>query len=199
MIELPELLLPDASPWRAWLAQHHASSPGVRLVLGKKGGSVTALDYAGSLDEALCFGWIDGVVGRRDAGSYFIRYTPRTRTSQWSMNNVDRIGRLAAAGLLDTAGQAAVDAAKADGRWEAAHAARAAADMPAELSAAIEANPAAQAMFGVLTALNHQVLVYRAATALAATDTEAGAVAVAGLVDMLAAGEAPYPQKRRPQ
>src|SRR4051812_47072780 len=58
--EYPDLLLPDAAAWRAWLEQHHADSPGVRLILGRKGGTVTALDYAGALDEALCFGWIDG-------------------------------------------------------------------------------------------------------------------------------------------
>ena len=198
MIELPELLLPEAGAWRAWLAQNHASSLGVRLVLGKKGGTVTALDYAAALDEALCFGWIDGVVGKRDAGSYFIRYTPRTPTSQWSMNNVDRIGRLSAAGLLEPAGQAAVEAAKADGRWEAAHAGQTGAEVPVELAAAIAANPAAQAMFGVLTALNRRVLAHRAATALAAAP-EAHVAAIARLVDMLAAGQAPYPQKRRPR
>jgi uncharacterized protein YdeI (YjbR/CyaY-like superfamily) len=64
--ELPELLLPDAAAWRAWLEENHAASDGVRLILSRKGGTVTALFYAGALDEALCFGWIYAQNGRRD-------------------------------------------------------------------------------------------------------------------------------------
>lgn len=195
MIELPELLLPDAASWRAWLAEHHASSRGVRLVLHKKGGTVTALDYAGALDGALCFGWIDGVIGRRDAGSYLTRFTPRTRTSKWSKNNIGNIERLAAAGLLEAAGQAAVDAAKADGRWEAAYAGQSAAEVPADLAAAIADNPRAQAMFNVLTAVNRYALIYRTTTV---KTPAARAAKIARFVEMLAAGDAPYPQKRRP-
>ena len=118
-VELPELLLPDAAAWRAWLAENHASSPGVWLVLTKKGGRVTELDYAAALDEALCFGWIDGQVGRRDEGSTRQRFTPRRSRSTWSRRNVEHIARLTAEGRLTPAGQAAVDAAKADGRWQA--------------------------------------------------------------------------------
>src|SRR6185312_15372436 len=110
MLELPELLLPDAPAWRSWLAENHAASPGVRLVLHKKGGTVTELDYAAALDEALCFGWIDGVIGRRDGGSYLQRFTPRTKTSKWSANNVKNVERLAAAGRMEPAGTAAVAA-----------------------------------------------------------------------------------------
>ncbi|MCU6479872.1 uncharacterized protein YdeI (YjbR/CyaY-like superfamily) [Arthrobacter silviterrae] len=195
MIELPELLLPDAAAWRAWLLEHHASSPGVRLVLHKKGGTVTALDYAGALDEALCFGWIDGVIGKRDAGSYLTRFTPRTRTSKWSKNNVENIGRLTAAGVMEAAGVAAVEAAKADGRWEAAYVNQADAQLPPDLAAAIAANPRAQAMFEVLTAVNRYALIYRTTT----VKTPAARVAkIARFVEMLAAGETPHPQKRRP-
>ena len=93
-VELPELLVADAEQWRSWLEENHATSPGVRLVLHKKGGTVTALTYDGALDEALSFGWIDGVIGRRDEGSYLTRFTPRRARSKWSMNNVVRIGRL---------------------------------------------------------------------------------------------------------
>ncbi|MCQ9162861.1 MULTISPECIES: YdeI family protein [unclassified Arthrobacter] len=196
MIELPELLLPDAAAWRAWLADNHASSAGVRLVLHKKGGTVTALDYAAALDEALCFGWIDGVIGRRDAGSYLTRFTPRTRASKWSGNNVRNIERLAAAGRLEPAGQAAVDAARADGRWEAAYAGQSVAEVPADLAAAIAADPQAQAMFEVLTAVNRYALIYRTATV---KTPAARAAKIARFVAMLAAGETPHPQKRRPR
>ncbi|MFI5085871.1 MAG: YdeI family protein [Actinomycetales bacterium] len=194
--ELPELLVPDARTWREWLEQNHATVPGVRLVLHKKGGTVTGLTYEAALNEALCFGWIDGVLGRRDEGSYVLRFTPRTAASKWSKNNVDRIARLAEEGLLAPAGRAAVDAAKADGRWEAAYAGQATAVVPADLAEAIAADPAAQAMFDVLTAANRYALVYRTGSV-----TSAGARArkIAGFVQQLARGETPYPQKRRPK
>ena len=115
--ELPELLVSDAAAWRKWLEENHDTSPGVRLVVGKKGGEVTALGYDVAVEEGLCFGWIDGQAGRRDEGSYRIRFTPRTKRSQWSRSNVERVARLEAAGRMSDAGRAAVDAAKADGRW----------------------------------------------------------------------------------
>jgi uncharacterized protein YdeI (YjbR/CyaY-like superfamily) len=195
MIELPELLVPDAPAWQDWLVENHASSPGVRLVLHKKGGTVTALDYAGALDEALCFGWIDGVIGRRDGGSYLTRFTPRTRTSKWSKNNVENIARLFAAGRMQPAGEAAVAAAQADGRWEAAYVGQADAQLPEDLARAIAANPKAQAMFEVLTAVNRYALIYRTTTV---KTPAARAAKIAGFVQMLAAGQTPHPQKRRP-
>jgi uncharacterized protein YdeI (YjbR/CyaY-like superfamily) len=195
MIELPELLVPDAPAWQDWLVENHASSPGVRLVLHKKGGTVTALDYAGALDEALCFGWIDGVIGRRDGGSYLTRFTPRTRTSKWSKNNVENIARLFAAGRMQPAGEAAVAAAQADGRWEAAYVGQADAQLPEDLARAIAANPQAQAMFEVLTAVNRYALIYQTTTV---KTPAARAAKIAGFVQMLAAGQTPHPQKRRP-
>src|SRR5665647_3427380 len=80
----PELLLPDAAAWRAWLLAHHSSAAGVWLVLHKKGGDATTLTYADALDEALCFGWIDGQTRRRDAASTLQRMTPRRPRSPWS-------------------------------------------------------------------------------------------------------------------
>lgn len=117
-VELPELLVPDATAWRAWLEDHHAESPGVWLVLHRKGGDVTALTYEAAVQEALCFGWIDGQARARDAGSSALRFTRRRRTSSWSPSNVARVARLEAEGRMTPAGRAAVDAAKADGRWE---------------------------------------------------------------------------------
>ncbi|NKX52181.1 hypothetical protein HER39_16720, partial [Arthrobacter deserti] len=91
---LPDLLLPDAAAWGRWLEDNHAGSPGVWLVLGKKGGGVTSLSYDDALDEALCFGWIDGQVARRDEGSYRQRTTPRGPRSAWSARNVAHVERL---------------------------------------------------------------------------------------------------------
>lgn len=195
MIELPELLLPDAAAWRDWLAEHHEQQPGVRLVLHKKGGTTTVLTYAAALDEALCFGWIDGVAGKRDDGSYLQRFTPRTRTSKWSKINTGHYDRLVAAGRMEPAGVAAADAAKADGRWEAAYSAQSVAEVPDDLAAAIAANPQAQAMFAVLTAVNRYALIHRT---VSVKTPAVRAAKIARFVDMLAAGQTPYPQKRKP-
>lgn len=114
MIELPELLVADAEQWRAWLADNHADSAGVWLVLHKKGGQVTSLDYDQALDEALCFGWIDGV--RRSAGpdAYTIRFTPRRPGSHWSRVNTDLVARLEEEGRMTDAGRAAFAARRED-------------------------------------------------------------------------------------
>lgn len=196
MTELPELLLPDAATWRVWLEENHASCPGVRLVLHKKGGEVTALSYAAALDEALCFGWIDGVVATRDTGSFVRRFTPRTKTSKWSRINVDHFDRLSKEGKVWPAGVAAADAAKADGRWEIAYSGQGTAETPQDLADAIAANPQAQAMFEVLTSVNRYSLIYRTNSVKTAS---VRAAKIARYVDMLAAGETPYPQKRKPK
>ena len=115
-----EVLVPDRAGWRSWLADNHASQTAAWVVLTKKGGTVTALTYEEAVLEALCFGWIDGQARSRDAGSTFIRFTPRGPKSKWSASNVTRVALLAREGLMTDAGRAAVDAAKADGRWDAA-------------------------------------------------------------------------------
>ena len=190
-----ELLLPDVAAWRAWLEEHHAEVPAVWLVMTRKGGTVTTLDYAGALDEALCFGWIDGQTRRRDDESSFQRWTPRGPRSRWSLINIRHVERLTAAGRMTPAGFAAVEAAKADGRWDAAYAGPATAETPPDLVAALAANPAAQAMFDVLTSQNRYALYHR----LTAIKTEAvRARRVEDYVAMLARGESIYPQKRRP-
>ncbi|WP_228488942.1 YdeI/OmpD-associated family protein [Raineyella fluvialis] len=193
--ELPELLVPDAPAWRAWLEAHHADSPGVWLVMHKKGGDVTALTYEPAVEEALCFGWIDGQLRARDAGSSAVRFTPRTRTSRWSQSNVDRVARLEAEGRMTPAGRAVVDAAKADGRWEMAYAGAATAEVPADLAAAIAAVPEAQAMFDMLTSTNRYALIYRT-TSVKRQETRERKIAQ--YVAMLARHETIYPQKRQP-
>ena len=118
---LPELLLPDAPAWRIWLHAHHDEA-GVWLVLAKKGTTEpTTLTYDEALDEALCHGWIDGQVRRRDDRTYRQRFTPRRPRSAWSAGNVARVQRLLADGRMHPAGLAAVERAQEDGRWDHAH------------------------------------------------------------------------------
>ncbi|WP_406029889.1 YdeI/OmpD-associated family protein [Nocardioides sp. NBC_00163] len=191
-----ELLLPDPPAWRAWLEEHHAETPAVWLVLTKKGGTLTTLTWQTALDEALCFGWIDGQARRRDEQSSFQRFTPRGPKSRWSLRNVEHIDRLEREGRMTAAGRAAVEAAKADGRWEAAYAGPATAQTPPELLAAIAAVPEAQAMYDVLTSQNRFALYHR----ITALKTEAArARKIEEYVAMLARHETIHPQKRRPQ
>jgi uncharacterized protein YdeI (YjbR/CyaY-like superfamily) len=118
---LPELLVADAAAWRAWLAENCAEQAGVWLALAKKGKvAPTTLDYEAAVEEAVCFGWIDGQIRRKDEGTYLARFTPRRARSPWSRSNVERVERLLAAGRMCPPGIAEVDAAKADGRWAAA-------------------------------------------------------------------------------
>ena len=194
-VELPELLVPDAGAWRDWLAENHAGSRGVWLVLHRKGGSVTTLTYVQAVEEALCFGWIDGQGARRDDESSRQRMTPRGPRSSWSAVNVERVGRLEAEGRMHEAGRAAVRAAQADGRWERAYLGPAKARVPPGRAAAAAASPAAQAMVDVLTSTNRFGLIDRTGDARRA---ETGARRIAGFVEMLERGETPYPQKRRP-
>lgn len=191
-----ELLLPDPPAWRAWLEEHHADIPAVWLVLTKKGGALTTLTWQTALDEALCFGWIDGQARRRDEQSSFQRFTPRGPKSRWSLRNVEHIDRLEREGRMTAAGRAAVDAAKADGRWEAAYAGPATAETPPDLLAAIAAVPEAQAMYDALTSQNRYALYHR----ITSLKTEAArARRIEEYVAMLARHETLHPQKRRPQ
>ena len=190
---LPELLLPDAAAWRQWLEVHHAQSPGVQLVLGRKGGSVTALTYAGALQEALCFGWIDGQANKRDGESWIQRFTPRGKRSIWSQRNVGFAEQLEVEGRMRPAGRAAVEQAKADGRWEAAYAGPASAQIPADLLAAIAEVPRAQAMYDVLNSQNRYAMFFRLSTLKTPAARERR---IAAFVQMLADGHTLYPQRR---
>ncbi|MEO6942990.1 MAG: YdeI/OmpD-associated family protein [Terrimesophilobacter sp.] len=196
VLEFPDLLLPDAHAWRLWLENNHAVSPGVRLVLSRKGGAVTALFYADALDEALCFGWIDAQARRRDEHTTYQRFQPRQSRSIWSLHNIGHIERLEAEGRMHAAGRVAVDAAKADGRWERAYAGPATAVPPADLLEAIAAEPAAQAMYAVLTSQNRYALYFRLSQVISPA---VRARRIATFVDQLARHELPYPQKRMPK
>lgn len=190
--DLPELIVPDAAAWRSWLAAHHGER-GVWLVLAKKGTiTPTVLRHEEALEEALCHGWIDGQVGRRSETTFRQRFTPRRARSAWSKRNVEIAERLRSEGRMHPAGIAQMEQALADGRWEAAYAGAARIAVPADLAAALAAEPEAQTMFGNLTSQNRYAVLYRIGTAKRA---ETRARRIAGFVAMLARGETVYPQK----
>ncbi|MEW9528314.1 YdeI family protein [Microbispora sp. NPDC049125] len=194
--ELPELTVPDVRAWREWLGEHRDSPAGVWLVLAKQNTTEpTSLTYDQALDEALCHGWIDGQLRRRDEITYCRRFTPRGRRSPWSARNVSIVTRLISEGRMQPAGMIEVERAKADGRWEAAYAGQAAIEVPSDLAAALAAKPQARDMFDTLTSQNRYAVLYRIANAKRA---ETRARRITQLVEMLARGETIHPQKRAP-
>lgn len=147
--------------FRAWLAAHHATSDGIWTKFAKKGSGVTSLTYAEALDAALCFGWIDGQVRRIDETYYAQRWTPRRARSPWSKRNREKVAALIAAGEMQPAGLAEIERAKADGRWDRAYDGPAAATVPDDLQAALDASPRAAATFATLTSANRYAILYR--------------------------------------
>jgi len=178
-MEIEPFVVADAAAWRVWLDGHEDTSDGVWLVLAKKGTtSPTSLTYAEALDEALCSGWIDGSKRGLDAGTFLQRFTPRRRASLWSKRNVGLVAALVEAGRMRPRGQAEVDRAKHDGRWDRAYAGAATAEVPDDLRAALDAT-------------NRYAVVHRVVTA--PSDT-ARANRIAKLVGGLSRGETPYPR-----
>jgi uncharacterized protein YdeI (YjbR/CyaY-like superfamily) len=191
-VDLPEILAADAREWRRWLSTHHADSPGVWLVLAKKGTTdPTTISYDEALDEAICFGWIDGQLGRRDTATFRRRFTPRKARSPWSQRNASIAERLMATGRMHRSGEDEVRQAKEDGRWEAAYAGQASIEVPEDLLAALNANLRAKAMFEMLTAANRYSILYRIGNA---KKPETRSRRIGQFVEMLARGETIHPQ-----
>jgi uncharacterized protein YdeI (YjbR/CyaY-like superfamily) len=159
--DLPTLSFGSAAEFAAWLAEHHGDMPGLWMSIAKKGTGITTLDYPGALDIALCWGWIDGQKKQQDEHFWLQRFTPRTTRSKWSKINCDKAEQLIARGVMQPAGLRQVEAARADGRWEAAYAGQRAADVPEDLAAALAANPAAAAFFATLDGRNRYSVLYR--------------------------------------
>jgi uncharacterized protein YdeI (YjbR/CyaY-like superfamily) len=181
----------------AWMKANHGRETELWLKIYKKGSGVPTVTTAQALDVALCWGWIDGLRKAFDAEAFLQRYTPRRARSVWSQINRDHVARLTAAGRMTPHGQKQVDAAKADGRWDAAYAPiRSASDatIPADLRAAIEASPRARKTFRTLGRQNLFALAFRTNN----MKTAAGrARKIAALVDMLARGETIVPERSR--
>ena len=159
--ELEILQCATDGDWERWLADHHADSPGVWLKFAKKGCEIDTVSYAQALDTALCYGWIDGQVRRFDESFYLQRFTRRGPRSKWSQINRDHVDRLTQSGRMRSPGQAQIDAARADGRWEAAYEPQSRATVPDDLQRALDANPDAQRFFATLTGSTRYAFLYR--------------------------------------
>jgi uncharacterized protein YdeI (YjbR/CyaY-like superfamily) len=157
----PILQFDDQASWAEWLEHNRTDTVGVRLKLAKKGTGVTTVTYGEALEEALCYGWIDGQVGRYDETFYLQRFTPRRSRSKWSANNRDKVERLIAEGRMKQAGLEAIEAAKADGRWDAAYPAQTQAKVPEDLQEALDQNPNAKRFFETLSSQNRYAFLLR--------------------------------------
>ena len=183
---LPVLDFVDAEAWETWLATHGGNAAGLWLKIAKAGNAASSLTKAQAIDGALCHGWIDGQIDKYDEAWFLTRFTPRKRTSKWSENNRKRAEQLAADGRVAPAGLAEIEAAKADGRWDTAYAPASTAAEPEDLTAALDAAPAARAFFDTLTGANRYAILYRVQTA---KKPETRAARIAKFVGMCARGE----------
>jgi uncharacterized protein YdeI (YjbR/CyaY-like superfamily) len=181
-----------AKAFESWMRKHHDKEPEVYLRVYKVSSGVPSITIKEALDVVLCWGWIDGLRKSHDAESYLQRYTPRTKKSPWSQINRDHVMRLIDAGRMTAHGQREIDAAKADGRWDAAYAGGAKMEMPADLVAAITRSPKAHALYQKLGRTNLYALAFR----LGQLKTEAGrARRITAFVEMLERGETLHPMK----
>lgn len=173
-----------------WLSRNHAKAQGIRIQFAKKASGIRSVDYAQALDVALCYGWIDGQAKSIDADWYSQRFTPRRARSIWSKRNRDIVARLIREGRMQSAGQAEIDRAKADGRWDAAYDSPANAKVPPDLAAALSKSPNAKRVFEALDGQNRYAILYRLATA---KKPETRAKRLATFVEMLREGRKLHP------
>ena len=154
-----------AEAWAAWLAKHHATSQGLWIRFFKKGSGARSVTYAEAVEEALCWGWIDGQARAGDERSWLQRWTPRRARSPWSKRNCERAEMLEREGRMRPAGRAQVESARADGRWQRAYDPPAASEVPADFLAAVARHPRALAFFRTLNRANLYAICYRLQTA----------------------------------
>ncbi|MBX3209152.1 MAG: YdeI/OmpD-associated family protein [Labilithrix sp.] len=173
----------------AWLGKHWDKETELWIKIHKVRSGLASITPTEAIDAALCWGWIDGIRKGLDETSFLQRYTPRGKKSVWSQINVANVERLIKAGKMQPPGRAHVEAAKADGRWDKAYRV-AKSEVPADLLAAIRAEPKAMAMYETLSSQNRFALTFRT---LAMKTTAGRAKKIAGFVEMLKRGETIYP------
>lgn len=161
----PILSFAKAKDFEAWLKKNHATSDGMWLRFYKKASGVATISYIEAVEVGLCFGWIDAVMNSFDEQSYIQRFTPRRPKSIWSKVNIDRVGRLIEEGRMKTPGLKQIEAAKADGRWEAAYDSPANTTMPEDFLQRLGKNAKANKFFKTLNKANTYAIAWRLQTA----------------------------------
>jgi uncharacterized protein YdeI (YjbR/CyaY-like superfamily) len=188
--DYPVALFRDQDELTSWLDDHHATAAGVWLRIAKKGSALVSVSISEALDAALCYGWIDGQRNSLDTDSYLQKFTPRRKRSVWSKVNRENVARLIRSGAMRPAGIAAIEAAKADGRWERAYDSPRSSTVPADLQTALDESPQAKAFFETLKSNNRYAVLYRVQTAVR---PETRARRIREFIAMLERGETRYP------
>jgi uncharacterized protein YdeI (YjbR/CyaY-like superfamily) len=163
--DFPVLFFDSQEEWRTWLEQNHNDARGVWLRFYKKGSGITSLNYTGALDEALCYGWIDGQSKTFDEKSYLQKFTPRRAKSIWSKRNIEHIGRLIKEGKMKPSGLKEAESAKADGRWDRAYDSPGNLSMPEDFLLKLSKDKKALAFFESLNKANTYAITWRLQTA----------------------------------
>ncbi|OLN85388.1 hypothetical protein CCHL11_07989 [Colletotrichum chlorophyti] len=161
---IPIILFETQSAWESWLESHHNEPAGLWLQIGKKNADTPTVSYDEALDVALCFGWIDGQRKSHSEQHFIQRFTPRRKNSLWSKRNVDKVAALVAAERMRAPGQAEVDAAKADGRWERAYSSASVMEIPLDFLSALEGNKEARTFFDALNKSQRYPFLWRIET-----------------------------------
>lgn len=176
--------------WRSWLEINHAASEGIWLKMFKKGSSTRSVVYAEALDEALCFGWIDGQLKAGDDKYYLQRFTPRRAGSTWSKRNIRHVERLEQEGKMTSSGWKKIEEARADGRWDNAYDSHSDMKIPELLAGALSGNPEILDFFDSLDKNNRYAIVWRIQSA---KNEEIRERRLKKLLEMLARGEKLHP------
>jgi uncharacterized protein YdeI (YjbR/CyaY-like superfamily) len=184
--ELPILFFETAEAWRQWLEKNQDSLAGIWLKFYKKGSGTTSLKYGLALDEALCYGWIDGQAKKYDENSYLQKFTPRRAKSIWSKRNIEHISRLEQEGKMTPRGWKEVEAARAEGRWAQAYDSPTHATLPDDFLQEISKNKQALTFFESLNKTNKYAIVWRLQTAKKPETREKRKKAI---IEMLMRGE----------
>ena len=185
-IELPTLPFASKKKWADWLAKQHDKSTGVWLKMSKKGTGIPSVTYEEALDVALCYGWIDGQKKGFDDQFWLQKFTPRGAKSIWSKINTEKVERLIASGEMKPAGLKAIEAAKQDGRWDAAYESQKNISVPEDFLSALDKNKKAKAFFATLSGANRYAFLFRIQTAKKAETREKR---IRQFVEMLEKGE----------
>ena len=184
----------DAASFYKWLSRHHDKDDEVWIKIHKVDSGLKSITPKEAINVVLCWGWLDGVRKGFDDRSFLQRYSPRSSKGTWSQINVDNVARLISEGRMTAHGMKQVEAAKADGRWDRAYKSGKGMTIPADLQAAIDAEPRARAMLAKLSQQNRFALAFRTHN----MKTEAGRKKkIADFVEMLKRGETIYPQRKK--
>ena len=162
---LPQLKFASQADWSDWLAMHHATASGVWVKMAKKESGISSVNYAQALECALCYGWIDGLKKSVDKTWWIQKFSPRKPRSIWSQVNRAKVLDLIERGLMQPAGQAAIDLARRNGQWDAAYEPQGRATVPPDLEAALQASPKAAEFFATLKGANRYAILFRLQTA----------------------------------